>query len=110
MRRIFVLAACLLLPFATLAQTATQPAGADKKEDGPTLYNAKCAMCHGKDGVAKKMAQGSGNFKDPNWQKEWTVEKILEVSTKGKNKMPKFEGKLTTVQLKLVAEFVKTLK
>ena len=45
----------ILLAAAALAFTA--PAAA--AEDGKTLYDTKCALCHGKDGVAKPPAKGS---------------------------------------------------
>lgn len=87
------------------------PALADEppKEDGKTLYAKKCAMCHGADGVAKSMAKGSANFNDAAFQERATVEEIVKVTTEGKNKMLKFEGKLTAEQLKMIAEYVKTL-
>lgn len=95
---VLVLAAVFLAP--AMAEDAT----------GEALYNKKCAMCHGKDGVAKKMATGSRNFADPEFQKAVTVDDIVKTSTEGKGKMPKYAEKLTADQLKMVAEYVKTFK
>ena len=78
--------------------------------DGKALYASKCAMCHGADGVAKKMAEGSANLNDPEWQKKSSVEAIEKVTHDGKGKMPKFEGKLTAEEIKAISEYVKTLK
>ncbi len=86
------------------------PLVAEEGESGQALYDKKCAMCHGKDGVAKKMGEGSANLNDPEWQKTASLESIIEVIAKGKGKMPKSEGKLTDDQIKAVAEYVKTLK
>jgi cytochrome c6 len=77
-------------------------------EDGKTLYDAKCALCHGKDGVAKSVAKGSKNFNDPEFQKTATVDTIVKMMTDGKNKMPSFKGKLSAEQMKMVADHVKT--
>jgi mono/diheme cytochrome c family protein len=77
---------------------------------GMELYNAKCAMCHGKDGVAKPMAKPSANLNDAAWQKGMSVDAIATVTAEGKNKMPKFADKLTPEQVKAVAEYVLTLK
>ena len=78
------------------------------EDDGKTLYEKKCAMCHGTDGVAKSMGKGSKNFNDPTYTA--SVDEIVKVSVEGKGKMPKMEGKLTPDQFKLVAEYVKTLQ
>lgn len=78
-------------------------------EDGKALYDSKCALCHGKDGLAKSTAKGSKNFNDPEFQKSATVETILKITTEGRNKMPAFKEKLSADQLKLIADHVKTL-
>ena len=78
--------------------------------DGAKLYSQKCAMCHGQDGVAKSMAKGSANLNDPAWQKATSVDDIVKVITAGKDKMPKFEGKMTPDDIKLVATYVKQMK
>jgi len=75
--------------------------------DGKSLYASKCAMCHGADGVAKAMAKGSANFNDPSFAAG--TQEIVKVTMEGKNKMPKFEGKLKPEEAKAVAEYVKTL-
>lgn len=77
--------------------------------EGAVLYARKCAMCHGKDGVAKKMATNSGNFNDAEWQKGITLEAVIESITKGKGKMPGNEGKLTPEQITALAEYVKSM-
>ncbi len=78
--------------------------------DGKALYDKKCALCHGKDGVAKKMAKGSANLNDPEWQKTATLEDIQKNTAEGKGKMPKFQEKLSPEEIKLIAEYVKTLQ
>jgi len=77
-------------------------------EDGKTLYESKCALCHGKDGVAKSAAKGSKNFNDPEFQKSATAESIVKMLTDGKNKMPSFKEKLSAEQMKMVADHVKS--
>ncbi len=78
--------------------------------DGKALYDKKCALCHGKDGVAKKMAKGSANLNDPQWQKTATLEGIRKDIAEGKGKMPKYQQKLSAEEINLIAEYVKTLK
>lgn len=77
--------------------------------DGQSLYDKKCAMCHGKDGVAKKMAEGSANLNDAAWQKSATIEAIVKVTGEGQGKMKGYTGKLTDAEILAVAEYVKTL-
>ena len=77
-------------------------------EQGKALYEKKCGLCHGKDGVAKKMAAGSADLNDAEWQKSTSIEAIVKVTTEGKGKMPK--SKLSAEELQLVAEYVMTLK
>ena len=93
---------------ALFAIAVVLPAVAEEP-DGKALYASKCAMCHGADGVAKKMAEGSANLNDPEWQKKTPAEAVEKVIHDGKGKMTKFEGKLTAEQIKAVAAYVKTL-
>ena len=104
-RTLSVLTALALTVVFRLPALADEP----PKEDGKGLYAKKCAMCHGADGVAKSMAKGSANFNDPAFQQKETVEGITKITTEGKNRMPKFEGKLSAEQLKMIAAYVKTL-
>jgi len=84
---------------------------ASAAEDGKALFESKCAMCHGKDGVAKPMAKGSANLNDPAWQAKTKVEAVEQRVTEGKAPLMKpFKDKLTPEQIKAVAEYVKTLK
>lgn len=78
---------------------------------GQSLYDQKCAMCHGKDGVAKKMAEGSANFNDPKWQEATSVDVIIKVTTEGKgDKMKPYKDKLSADEIKQIADYIKTLK
>jgi cytochrome c6 len=95
----------LLLAVALPAMAGSEPA-----QDGKQLYDKKCALCHGATGVAKPMAKGSANLNDPEWQKKATDEEIAKVTLDGKNKMPKFEGKLTPEQVQAIVAYIRTLK
>ncbi len=104
MKKIAIVAVVALMSALVLAPIV----GADDAA-GKTLYDKKCAMCHGKDGVAKKMATGSADLNDPEWQEKTTVEDIITVTSGGKGKMPKSEGKLTPEEIQQISEYVKTL-
>jgi mono/diheme cytochrome c family protein len=78
-------------------------------EDGKALYDSKCALCHGKDGVAKPPAKGSKNFNDPAFQAETSPDTIAKMIADGKNKMPAFKSKLSPEQITAIAAHVKTL-
>ncbi len=97
-----IVAVAAVLSLAVAPALAAEP-------DGKALYEAKCAMCHGKDGVAKPLAKGSGNFNDAAWQKANSAEAIEKVTTEGKGKMKGYAGKLTAEEIKAIAAHVKTL-
>jgi cytochrome c oxidase cbb3-type subunit 3 len=100
----------LVLLAAACAVIALAAAPAAQAADGKALYDAKCAMCHGKDGVAKPMAKPSANLNDAKWQEATKVEAIVAVTTDGKGKMKGYKDKMTADEIKAVAEYVKTLK
>ncbi len=101
MRRCIVLVTLLgALVFALLPALAEAP-------DGRALYDQKCSMCHGKDGVAKAPAKGSANFNDQAWQKKTTAADIEKIIQDGKGKMPKVGKSLQPDQVKAIAEYVK---
>lgn len=81
-------------------------------EEGAAAFKAKCAMCHGADG-ASDTPMGK-RIAAPDLRVEAVQSKddaaLIEVITKGKSKMPKFEEKLDVELIKAVVAFVRTLK
>ena len=68
---------------------------------GETLFKTKCAACHGVDGkgevlMGKKL--GARNLSSAEVQGQSDAQ-LTEVVTKGKNKMPAYDGKLTKEQI-----------
>jgi mono/diheme cytochrome c family protein len=84
------------------------PAAAD---DAAALYKSKCQMCHGPDGKGSAAGQKLGvrDFHAPEVAKESDAD-LFKVTKEGKNKMPKFDGKLTDDQIKELIKFVRGLK
>lgn len=99
----------VLVSTALILALGTFPAMADGP-DGKALYEARCAMCHGKDGVAKAMAKGSSNLNDPKFQEANSVEAIEKVIADGKGKMKGLKDKLKPEEIQAIAAHVKTLK
>jgi mono/diheme cytochrome c family protein len=100
--RIALLLAAALLVSITAIRAA---------EDGKALFESKCAVCHGTNGVPKSIAKASPTLSDPKWQKSTTVAAIEKQITEGKAPtMKPFKDKLTPEQIKAVAEYVLTLK
>jgi mono/diheme cytochrome c family protein len=81
------------------------------QETGESSFKAKCAMCHGPDGAGKtSMGQA---LKIPDLHSE-DVQKLsdaelTQIVTKGKNKMPAYEAKLSKEQIAQLVGFVRDL-
>jgi len=80
--------------------------------DGADTYKAKCAMCHGPDGLA---ANAMGKmYKIPPFNSPELVKApdadLIAATKNGKGKMPAYAGKLTDAQIKDVVAYVRTLQ
>ncbi len=91
-----------------LLLAAALPAAAD---DAAALYKSKCQMCHGADGKGSPAGQkmGARDFHSPEVAKETDAD-LFKITKEGKNKMPKFDGKLTDDQIKDLVKFIRSLK
>jgi len=89
-----------------LVFTAWAPA-----ETGADVYK-KCAVCHGADGKGQTPMGKTMKLRDlasPDVQKQTDAE-LTTIITKGKNKMPAYDGKLTKEQIDEVVKYIRTLK
>ena len=98
-------AAAVILLAALIAVPAFAQAPGD-------LYKAKCAMCHGADGLAAT-TMGKNmkilSFKDPKMLS--ASDHQFFISTKeGKGKMPAYKDKLTDAQIREVIEYIRKLQ
>ena len=78
---------------------------------GETLFKTKCAACHGPDGkgesaMAKKL--GVRNLGSAEVQGQSDAQ-LTDIVTKGKDKMPAFEGKLTKEQIGQLVAYIREL-
>jgi mono/diheme cytochrome c family protein len=70
--------------------------------DAEATYKAKCAGCHGPDGVGATAAGKAMKVRDfhaPEVQKETDAE-LTEIIANGKNKMPKYADKFISTRPK----------
>ncbi|MFZ0631811.1 MAG: c-type cytochrome [Acidobacteriaceae bacterium] len=94
---------------ALLATAIAVPAFA---QSGESTFKAKCAMCHGADGLATgpmAKAMKIPSVKSPDFMKLSESDMIGD-TTNGKNKMPAYKGKLTDAQIKEVVAYMRTLE
>ena len=99
------MAALMLLSASMALPVFAQAPGAD-------TYKAKCAMCHGADGLAATpMAKSMKvlSFKDPAMVSAPDAQFIASTE-KGKGKMPAYTGKLSDAQIKDVIAYIRTLQ
>jgi mono/diheme cytochrome c family protein len=78
---------------------------------GETLFKTKCAACHGPDGkgevpMGKKL--GARNLSSTEVQGQADAQ-LIDVVTKGKNKMPAYAGKLTKEQIADLVAYIREL-
>jgi cytochrome c6 len=88
------------------------PAIADSGPDGAALYKSKCAMCHGPDGSGNTPTGKAMKVRDLKSAevKKMSDKEIATVISDGKAKMPAYKGKLSTVEIEALVDFVKKLK
>ena len=78
---------------------------------GETLFKTKCAACHGPDGkgevpMGKKL--GARNLSSTEVQGQSDAQ-LTDVVTKGKSKMPAYDGKLTKEQIGELVAYIREL-
>ena len=82
---------------------------ANAQDTGETTFKAKCAMCHGADASGKtKMGEALKipDLHSADVQKLSDAE-LAQVISKGKNKMPAYEGKLSKEDITKVVAFIR---
>jgi mono/diheme cytochrome c family protein len=102
----------LLTKFVLATILAGMSAVGVRAQDAADLYKSKCQACHGADGkgdtpAGKKL--GVKDFRSPEVAKMSDAE-LFEITKKGKDKMPKYEGKLTDDQIKELIKYIRSLK
>jgi cytochrome c6 len=81
-------------------------------DGGADTFKAKCAMCHGPNGAGDTVMGKNMKLRDlgsADVQKQ-SDEELTTIISKGKNKMPPFDGKLSKEQISDVAKYIRTLK
>ncbi len=77
------------------------------------VYNAKCALCHGRDGrTSAALARAKvRNFTDPDWQKERTDEQIAASIADGREGtlMRSFKAELSAEEIAALVKLIRAL-
>ena len=94
---------------AGLAHAYSGSSRADSASE--TLFKSKCAPCHGPDGKAQTPMGKSLKIRDfgaPEVQSQSDAQ-LADIVTKGKDKMPAFDGKVTKEQITGLVAYVREL-
>jgi len=78
-------------------------------EAGRRIFEAKCASCHNKNGDGKTITAGRfpyANLIDGKWRSDGSPAAIERQVRKGRDPMPRFEGRLTDEEIREVVAYV----
>jgi mono/diheme cytochrome c family protein len=103
MKNTIALSVLLIIASAAGAVAQTAPA--------KDLFASKCAMCHGHDGSAQTTMGKNLKIRDfhsSDVQKQSDAD-LKTVITKGKGKMPAFDGKLTGQQIDQLVGYLREI-
>jgi len=78
--------------------------------DAKTIFEAKCASCHGKDGRGKTFKGKlihARNLTDAKWQNDVSDERLFNSISNGRGKMPDFKKKLSEQQIDQLVAYVR---
>jgi len=86
-------------------------AAAAGAQDAAGVYKAKCVACHGADGKGNTPAGKNMKVRDfasPEVAKETDAE-LIEITAKGRNKMPGYANSLKDAQIKELVAYIRDL-
>lgn len=101
----------LILGATAIAAILLFSPSAGAQETGESLFKGKCAMCHGPDGAAKTIMGEKLKIPDlhsADVQKKSDAD-LKSIITKGKDKMPGYETKLSKEQIDKLIAFIRDL-
>jgi len=96
-----------------LSSTVSTTSAIPEPGDASSLYDKKCADCHGKDGRARSFRgkhTHARDLTDAQWQEQVTDERIYNSISNGKGKMPAFSKKLSDADINSLVTFVRSLR
>jgi len=102
----------LMTGITLAAMLAASTTAAFAQGSGADTYKAKCAMCHGPDGLGATpagKAMKAVPFNSPDLVKVSDAD-LIAATKNGKGKMPAYAGKLTDPQIKDVVAYSRTLQ
>jgi Cytochrome C oxidase, cbb3-type, subunit III len=105
-----------VIAFGVRARTHSGEVSITPSHESPTsatLYARHCSRCHGKDGRAKgirRSLSGARDLTDPGWQDRVSDERIFNVISNGKAKMPGFAKKISERDIESLVQFVRSLR
>lgn len=102
--RVRIVAATALLALAAVTASSAQ--------DAATLYKGKCQVCHGADGKGDTAMGKKLEIKDFHAADvaKLSDAELFDITKKGKNKMPAYDGRLTDSQIKDLVKYIRGLK
>jgi cytochrome c6 len=111
MTRKMVFLKVLVLSAAVTATMFLLISPAKSQSAGEPIYKAKCASCHGADGVGATPAGKATKARDfcSDEVKKETDADWITIIMKGKNKMPAYDKKLTDAEVKDVVAYIRGL-
>lgn len=81
--------------------------------DAATIFNSKCAKCHGRDGRSKTMRgkfTHARDLTDAGWQNDVSDERLFNSISNGKGKMPSFKKSISDSDIDALVSYVRRLR
>jgi len=81
-------------------------------DSGPDIYKTRCSACHGKNGAGDTMLGRNLKLRplgSDDVQKR-SDEELFTIISKGKNRMPPFDRKLSKDQIRDLVKYIRSLK
>jgi len=75
---------------------------------GKELYMRHCSSCHGRNGVPRH--KGARKLTDSDWQERVSDERIFNVISNGKGRMPGFSKKLSEADIDSLVQYVRGMR
>ena len=108
---IVVLAACGL--FVLIISEAAMTNQAATAADAGTIYNRRCATCHGRDGrgqTRRGRQTHARDMTDGAWQDDVSDERLFNSINNGRGKMPAFRKSVSENDIDALVAYVRRLR